>query len=415
MTSTKAMVHLVSSAARGRGLAATEALEAGSILFAESPICAHHPSLWSSSSSNDWKRRRGRKGGGKLKKMTKKKREPLASSYANCCPHCFRSDCKGDCLPDTDLTRRYFDALRSSELAALSEKAERDGARQRFPVMVAKAALRCVFCDGERAAAAAPALASTSPSEDAEAAEPTRKVLDFLACPTQAMPPPAPNDSSSSSSSSRSSSDSSGASSSEQYAQSYPPDWVAWHATTRDTALAPLLLEEASSSSSSSSSSSPNNQHQDLSSRQRRLAEEVCSLPFFAATMGRLHLNSMRTTISSSDTGGDGISVGGGGVSVLYGLSSLFNHRCRPNVAPEFDGATVEWRATERVEPGEELFISYTDGRGTTSEGQHQRQSAVGESGGDGSGQQTDDEWLHWNYGFRCSDSCPFCGGGASN
>ena len=128
-----------------------------------------------------------------MKKMTKKKREPLASSYANCCPHCFRSDCKGDCLPDTDLTRRYFDALRSSELAALSEKAERDGAGQRFPVMVAKAALRCVFCDGERAAAAAPAFASTSPSEDAEAAEPTRKVLDFLACPTQAMPPPAPD------------------------------------------------------------------------------------------------------------------------------------------------------------------------------------------------------------------------------
>ena len=122
----------------------------------------------------------------------------------------------------------------------------------------------------------------------------------------------------------------------------------------------------------------------------------------------------MRTTISSSDTGGDGISVGGGGVSVLYGLSSLFNHRCRPNVAPEFDGATVEWRATERVEPERALHILHRWAR-TTSEGQHQRQSAVGESGGDGSGQQTDDEWLHSNYGFRCSDSCPFYGGRASN
>ena len=58
----------------------------------------------------------------------------------------------GQCLPATELTERYLEALRSPEFAALEERWDASGSR--FPVMAAKAALRCVYCDGEVAAAA---------------------------------------------------------------------------------------------------------------------------------------------------------------------------------------------------------------------------------------------------------------------
>ena len=136
-------------------------------------------------------------------------------------------------------------------------------------------------------------------------------------------------------------------------------------------------------------------------------ATEVTTLDWFVSMLGRLHLNGMRTTpVTALDKKGRR-NQAPKGISVLYGLSSLLNHRCVPNIAPAFDGATVEWIATRDIEPEEELFISYTDGNELRGE-EVKRVEADGS--GKSSSPLSDDDWLHWHYGFRCSDSCRICG-----
>jgi len=73
----------------------------------------------------------------------------------------------------------------------------------------------------------------------------------------------------------------------------------------------------------------------------------------------------------------------------LFGIVSLFNHSCLPNVSIEFngiDGSSVDLVATRPVSPGEELCISYIDDEDLDV---HQRQKELQE------------------YGFRCEcDRC---------
>ena len=98
---------------------------------------------------------------------------------------------------------------------------------------------------------------------------------------------------------------------------------------------------------------------------------------WFAGVMGRLHLNAMST---------------GDRTTALFALSSFFNHSCRPNISPRFDGAEVTWVAETDIQPEEECFISYR---------------TIGMA--DDEPEAARDEWLHWNYGFRCQETCS-CG-----
>lgn len=47
--------------------------------------------------------------------------------------------------------------------------------------------------------------------------------------------------------------------------------------------------------------------------------------------------------------------------SALYPAAALFNHSCMPNVAYKFNCKQAEFYAIRTIEPGEQLYISYTD------------------------------------------------------
>ena len=45
----------------------------------------------------------------------------------------------------------------------------------------------------------------------------------------------------------------------------------------------------------------------------------------------------------------------------MYPTASRLNHSCQPNCVATFTGISLQIRAVETVQPGEELTISYTD------------------------------------------------------
>ncbi len=45
----------------------------------------------------------------------------------------------------------------------------------------------------------------------------------------------------------------------------------------------------------------------------------------------------------------------------LYTTPSLLNHSCRPNTLALFNGRQILFKAVRDINPGEQLFISYTD------------------------------------------------------
>ena len=145
-------LKLITTAARGRGLAVMQKIQKGMPVFAEAPLVAHEPFLSQESSATT-------EGGPNPLPSRRRRRPPrrFAAKQATLgkrlgkCRHCFRDDCMdGQCLPATELSERYLEALRSPEFVALEERWDASGSR--FPVMAAKAALRCVYCDGEVAA-----------------------------------------------------------------------------------------------------------------------------------------------------------------------------------------------------------------------------------------------------------------------
>jgi len=72
----------------------------------------------------------------------------------------------------------------------------------------------------------------------------------------------------------------------------------------------------------------------------------------------------------------------------LYSTFSLANHSCRPNLRTEFDGTIMKLIATEEINEGDELFISYG-----VSEQSHSVQDRK--------------KYLKENYFFECQcDSC---------
>ena len=118
-----------------------------------------------------------------------------------------------------------------------------------------------------------------------------------------------------------------------------------------------------------------------------RPRSSVDGVEWFVGVLGRLHLNAMRTP---------------DGISALYAASSYFNHGCRENVSPRFDGGVVEWVAARDIAEDEECLISYHSGG---AEGDKE-DSQIGP---DERSEAARDEFLHWNYGFRCKDTCS-CG-----
>ena len=45
----------------------------------------------------------------------------------------------------------------------------------------------------------------------------------------------------------------------------------------------------------------------------------------------------------------------------LYSAPSLLNHSCRPNTLPLFNGRDLLIKAVRDIDPGEQLFITYTE------------------------------------------------------
>jgi hypothetical protein len=181
---------------------------------------------------------------------------------------------------------------------------------------------------------------------------------------------------------------------------SFPPDFVASHgmiAAGLATALRPTVQQPAAQRKKPQCATSAARPR----ARQRARAEDppgqFFDLAWFCGTLGRLHLNTMRTD---------------GGLSVLYVLGSYFNHGCRPNVAPVFEGARVEWQAVRPIAAEDECLISYHGGRGGT-------HAATGLDANPGASdapvspkdrpESARDEFLFWNYGFKCSETCS-CG-----
>jgi hypothetical protein len=115
--------------------------------------------------------------------------------------------------------------------------------------------------------------------------------------------------------------------------------------------------------------------------------EVKMEMNWFIGILGRLHLNSMRTD---------------DGLSVFYSVGSFFNHGCRPNVAPEWNGGYVKWHTTQDVAEGEEYLIDY---KGNVAQ-QDQNNTSKNP---DQMPESARDEFLYWNYGFKCEDSCS-CG-----
>eukprot|EP00613_Pedinella_sp_CCMP2098_P072490 CAMPEP_0171925444 /NCGR_PEP_ID=MMETSP0993-20121228/23978_1 /TAXON_ID=483369 /ORGANISM="non described non described, Strain CCMP2098" /LENGTH=202 /DNA_ID=CAMNT_0012564029 /DNA_START=207 /DNA_END=812 /DNA_ORIENTATION=- len=136
-----------------------------------------------------------------------------------------------------------------------------------------------------------------------------------------------------------------------------PREWVESH-TIAEHALSLLTTGD----------STPTNTTEGLDKRVVSAANDdqnVLSLAWFAGALGRLHLNVMRTSEEAEESGepreNTNDASANDGISVLYALGSFFNHGCRPNVVPSFDGACVSWYAARRIEAEEECLISYRD------------------------------------------------------
>ena len=122
-------------------------------------------------------------------------------------------------------------------------------------------------------------------------------------------------------------------------------------------------------------------------------------LPWYARVVGTIALNAHRVeTMLPPSAWASGMAEDAAG-SAVYGLASLFNHSCVPNVAhtawaaPGDDalaspsvGPRLHFFATRPVRKGEELVIAYTD----VEQGREARR-----------------EHLRFNYGFECD--CPKC------
>jgi len=267
-----------------------------------------------------------------------------------CCPHCFRptSSCAANpCLTGSPGSDRYLRSLASPAFLHVASQSAAQG--QRFPVIAAKLALRCHFIeDGSDIVAQ----------------------VGSLVAPMQAL---------------------------RKDAGGFPPDFVAAH-DMASKSLAPVFNPPQSTRPSKKKL---------LSRGGKNVAGASGSffnLEWFCGIMGRLHLNTMRT-----DTG----------LSVLYVLGSYFNHGCRPNVAPVYDGARVEWRAVRDIFADDECLISYYDGRNEVNRkigsdllgnaSNIRAQNAYYPVSPKERPESASDEFLNWNYGFRCSESCS-CG-----
>lgn len=279
------MLQLIRSS-RGRGLAATEQILGGTVLFDESPLVAHRV------------------------------------HSRTLCPHCFRDlkECSaGPCLPlDAVSTSKYLDCLSSAKYQRFVSRVESNG--NRFPALAAKFLLRCQLTEK---------LDNNKPTEGMAT---LRDAMDSLMAPTQAI-----------------------------QASSLPSSWRDEH----ESAAAELKDVVPGFS---------------LDLRQ------------FAGVLGRLHLNAIRTD---------------GDVSTLFAMGSYFNHGCRPNVAPRFNGGHVEWVALRNIAAAEECLISYRDSQ--QSDQPDEAPPGALELGSKSRPESARDEWLHWNYGFRCAETCS-CG-----
>ena len=230
-------LKLVVTSMRGRGLLATRALPAGSVLFEEMPVVAHRPQPPPVPLVKSSQRRRGGSRATAHSSKGSVNDEPLSTS----CPQCYRplADCKANpCLdPALPSTPRYLASLQDKPFRRLvSTFASKE---ERFPVLAARLALRCHFEE----------------TYDEPGSSALRNTINTLVAPSQTV------------------------------GSDFPPDFVAAHT------LASHLLKQILSPPESAQflgSAAP-------TTVQTKTSEPPVDLPWFAGVLGRLHLNAMRT------------------------------------------------------------------------------------------------------------------------
>jgi len=229
-------LKLVVTSMRGRGLLATRALPAGSVLFEEMPVVAHRP-LPAQTSLSRAKPLQRRRGGSRAATQSHEDNEPLMHT----CPHCYRPlvDCKANpCLdPGLPSTARYLASLIDKPFRRLASTFA--SKEERFPVLAARLALRCHFEE----------------TYDEPCSSSLRSTINTLVAPSQTV------------------------------GSEFPPDFVAAH-TLASHLLKPILSPPESPQFLGSAAGS---------TVQPKEAKLSLDLPWFAGVLGRLHLNSMRT------------------------------------------------------------------------------------------------------------------------